>query len=732
MEGRSLRSLLNASTPLITRVALGPLLRFNKAPAQLHFHQRTVRLKLKLDRVAGMAPYLARAQSMAEQAAEEQALLLLQLLEVGASTPTFIAGVLPAVVASDPVTLMWKLFQLGAPLCLLFNEVVPEHAVAVVSSDDMRVCKKSVYDFLLAVKMHLGYEDELTILHVFSDSGADFARTLAVVEKLALRIDTVEEETLLVGSAPPSRPPSGFGALGHPSHTSHPGSLPSSQPPTAPASRSASGSVPVYSPEAAMSSLSLSDRGRPTFDLEPSLMDPTVGSGAPDDATDASKVFNELVYTERKYLDDLELLLRYKNEVRAADSVLPEQLDVMFPNLDVITDFQRRFLNGLECNVGILFRYQRIGLAFLHAARGPFRAYEPWTIGQTAAVELLHREGAALRKSSSLIDPGFELHSYVLKPVQRLCKYPLLLRELVKCTASTNPGYEELTLSYEAMKEVAHTVNEAQRRAENVGFLHQLQTRVVNWKGYNVKEMGELLHHGIIGVKIRDEDEKEFLAYLFERAIFFFAEEARKKSTFRNKTPKASSGLNMISSDGPLELSGRVFVLEVYNISTLGNSLVILWLGKKESGLFTFRYKTEETRAQWESCLRGLKQSEMAQIHRKLRGLQDSLGNLSSSSERTVGTPGNRHHSSSSTTMMQRRVLVQLIHQNNDAGTLVLPASIAFPEVYQKIVSRLGDVQRLRYKDEDGDYVVMDLNEDWAIAVDMVEETGGSITIWVS
>ena len=173
-------------------------------------------------------------------------------------------------------------------------------------------------------------------------------------------------------------------------------------------------------------------------------------------------------------------------------------------------------------------------------------------------------------------------------------------------------------------------------------------------------------------------------------------------------------------------------MLEIYNISTLGNSLVISWLGKKESGLFTFRYKTEETRAQWESCLRGLKQSEMAQIHRKLRGSQDSLGNLSMNSDRTVGTPGNRHHSSSSTTMMQRRVLVQLIHQNNDAGTLVLPASITFPEVYQKIGNRLGDVQRLRYKDEDGDYVVMDSNEDWAIAVDMVEETGGSITIWVS
>ena len=730
MEGRSLRSLLNASTPLITRVALGPLLRFNKAPAQQHFHQRCIKLKNRLERIHGMAPYLERAQNLAELAAESQALALAQLQEVSANTPTFIAGVLPAVVSTDPVTHIWKLFQLGAPLCLLFNAVAPEHPLAVVSLDDMRVCKKSVYDFLLAVKMHLGYEDELMILHVFSDLGTDFNKTLVVVEKLALRADVVEEES--AGGASNSTNLASGSVNSAPNSASNSASSapPGSAPGSAPASRSASGHA--MHPEAAMSSLSLSDRGRPTFDLEPSPLDSSATLNDDYSSPDASKVFNELVYTERKYLDDLELLLRYKNEVRLADSVLPEQLDIMFPNLDVITDFQRRFLNGLECNVGISYKYQRIGLAFLHAARGPFRAYEPWTVGQTAAVELLHREGASLRKSSSLIDPGFELHSYVLKPVQRLCKYPLLLKELVKSTSTLNPGYEELTLALEAMKEVAHKVNEAQRRAENVGYLHQLQTRVVNWKGYNVKEMGELLHHGIIGVKVKDEDEKEFLAYLFERAIFFFVEEARKKSGFRNKTPKASSGLNMISSDGPLELSGRVYVLEIYNISTLGNSLVISWLGKKESGLFTFRYKTEETRAQWESCLRGLKQSEMAQIHRKLRGSQDSLGNLSMNSDRTVGTPGNRHHSSSSTTMMQRRVLVQLIHQNNDAGTLVLPATITFPEVYQKIANRLGDVQRLRYKDEDGDYVVMDSNEDWAIAVDMVEETGGSITIWVS
>lgn len=40
-------------------------------------------------------------------------------------------------------------------------------------------------------------------------------------------------------------------------------------------------------------------------------------------------------------------------------------------------------------------------------------------------------------------------------------------------------------------------------------------------------------------------------------------------------------------------------------------------------------------------------------------------------------------------------------------------------------------VSKLRYKDEDGDFVVMDLNEDWNLAIDDLGE-GRSLTIWVS
>ena len=137
---------------------------------------------------------------------------------------------------------------------------------------------------------------------------------------------------------------------------------------------------------------------------------------------------------------------------------------------------------------------------------GPFNAYEPWTIGQLTAIDLINKEAANLKKSSSLLDPGFELQSYILKPIQRLCKYPLLLKELIK----TSPEYSKQdpmaarhrhhSMNYWwlklQMKELANQVNEAQRRAENIEHLEKLKERVGNWRGFNLDAQGELLFHG--------------------------------------------------------------------------------------------------------------------------------------------------------------------------------------------------------------------------------------------
>lgn len=60
---------------------------------------------------------------------------------------TFTAGVLPANISVDPATHLWKLFQQGAPFCVLINHILPDSQIPVVSSDDLRICKNQCMTF---------------------------------------------------------------------------------------------------------------------------------------------------------------------------------------------------------------------------------------------------------------------------------------------------------------------------------------------------------------------------------------------------------------------------------------------------------------------------------------------------------------------------------------------------------------------------------------------------------
>ncbi|KAK6205482.1 uncharacterized protein RJT21DRAFT_129494 [Scheffersomyces amazonensis] len=779
---------LNSSSTSITRVPSGPIqtlnVNFNRqSTPQDHLYFKAESLKQRISKIQGMDYFLRKAYNVAEGLAEQQALALSQQIQqdnngfrssIDSSNSdnstssksqlnnihTFTAGILPANISVDPATLLWSLFQQGAPLCLILNYVIPSYEVPVLQSDDLRMCKKSVYDFLIAVKSKLKFDDEFmfTISNVFSDSTNDLLTIIRVVNKV---LDSKEEAR---------------------------------------------------------------------FEIDKDSPQPPIGEVIITD--DRSKVVKELIETERKYLQDLELLSKYQKELLEAEILPNEQIHSIFPNLTEIIDFQRRFLMGLECNINVPYKYQRIGSVFIHASKGPFKVYEPWTVGQLNALDIINKEAVNLKKSSTLLDPGFELQSYVIKPIQRLCKYPLLLKELIKnapesidSNIPTSAVYNELVMARSAMTDVANQVNEAQRRSENVEYVSQLYDRVSNWRGFNLKDQGELLHHGTVGVKDA-ELEKEYVAYLFERIIFFFVElplpevprkkilSSRKKSTSSSASVSTANLLESLTSAKndkltQLELKGRVYISEIYNISApsnLGYTLVISWSGKKESGSFTLRYRTEEIRNQWENCLRTLKANEMnSHIHKKLRDSQASndstIYDYTAAYAQSNGSPPNvhdsqssrssngstRHHSSSSTFSMMRsararsggfessrlsggqlgsqttntpitaaveggftgnEILVKVIYNSKEIpDAIIVSSNIQFTELYSKISSKVASsqlvsddilVNKLKYKDEDGDFVVMDSNDDWILAVDMVNEfmidsdDKRELTIWVS
>ena len=97
----------------------------------------------------------------------------------------------------------------------------------------------------------------------------------------------------------------------------------------------------------------------------------------------------------------------------------------IFANLGELLDFERRFLIAMEATLALPPAEQRIGSLF-SSNEYAFDVYVPICGNYQKAIQIATEESALLSKVSSM-DPIIELPSYLIKPVQRICKYPLLL-----------------------------------------------------------------------------------------------------------------------------------------------------------------------------------------------------------------------------------------------------------------------------------------------------------------
>jgi hypothetical protein len=67
------------------------------------------------------------------------------------------------------------------------------------------------------------------------------------------------------------------------------------------------------------------------------------------------------------------------------------------------------------------------------------------------------------------IIPEFQnlgVSSFLIKPLQRICKYPLFIRELLKYTPMSHPDYQNLLIAYERIDDVIKEINEKTHNLE--------------------------------------------------------------------------------------------------------------------------------------------------------------------------------------------------------------------------------------------------------------------------
>lgn len=169
----------------------------------------------------------------------------------------------------------------------------------------------------------------------------------------------------------------------------------------------------------------------------------------------------------------------------------------LFMNLDALVDFQRRFLIRVETQNEQPPELQNWGNLFVSYELA-FSVYEPYAANFEAAQALAQQVRDTLAK---MPHPVFEIFAaFLIKPVQRITKYPLLLRDLIKHTDAATAIDQQLKEGLDAIERIATQINEAIRKSENALIVKNLEGRVEDWKGHKLEQFGDLLLHGQFAV----------------------------------------------------------------------------------------------------------------------------------------------------------------------------------------------------------------------------------------
>ncbi|KAF7721167.1 hypothetical protein EC973_005149 [Apophysomyces ossiformis] len=323
---------------------------------------------------------------------------------------------------------------------------------------------------------------------------------------------------------------------------------------------------------------------------------------APKDTRD--KVVCELLDTERKFVQDMEYLQNYMRKLQQQHIVSPDTVHYLFGNLNALVDFQRRFLIQLEEMAEKAPEDQRWGHLFVQMEE-PFAVYEPYCANYYSAQDLVVQETSKLQKVADILDPNYELPSMLIKPVQRICKYPLLINQLIKSTNKDWPYYAEMEEGLEAIKRVTEKVNETQRQHENMQMVEELKKRVINWDGRSIEEFGKLLLKDRMVMTVNEND-RELHMFLFQKALLM----CKDKDAKNNLLTKTNTMNQKKKRPGLLQLKGFVDTRRIVNIvnkAQNGTWALMVEYRNFDVERFVLRLRNEEQHKLWENALNKIK-----------------------------------------------------------------------------------------------------------------------------
>ncbi|NXX85340.1 PKHG1 protein, partial [Urocolius indicus] len=233
------------------------------------------------------------------------------------------------------------------------------------------------------------------------------------------------------------------------------------------------------------------------------------------------RVVQEILETERMYVQDLKSIVKDYLDCITDQTKLSlgtEERSALFGNIRDIYHFNSELLQDLEnCE------NDPVAIADCFVSKSEdFHIYTQYCTNYPRSVAVLTEcmrnkmLGKFFRERQEVLQHSLPLGSYLLKPVQRILKYHLLLHEIENHLDKDTEGYDVVLDAIDTMQRVAWHINDMKRKHEHAIRLQEIQSLLTNWKGPDLTSYGELVLEGTFRIQ-RAKNERTL--FLFDKLL---------------------------------------------------------------------------------------------------------------------------------------------------------------------------------------------------------------------
>ncbi|KYQ91850.1 hypothetical protein DLAC_07655 [Tieghemostelium lacteum] len=315
----------------------------------------------------------------------------------------------------------------------------------------------------------------------------------------------------------------------------------------------------------------------------------------------SNRVIVEIIETEADYLEDLEIIISlYQSAmnseiIKSNTKVTDTEVQTVFSNVQDIYNLNDRFYQMLLQIIPEIQKdqdYPNIEDIFFRNAND-FQLYSIYLSNQESSIKLLKQweNNSLVNNCLQMIkllpsSKNLGISSYLIKPVQRLCKYPLLLRELKKSVPEENPHHRAYERSAKLMESIVSAINGKIAMEEKINSL--IQTMGKEYENILISKI--LIKEGKMKVLNEETNNiKEIMAYLLEDKLIFHSKGKFKKKVIvlyfekilniQNKENLVQNGIDITYMVGEIEQAFKLI------LSCESYSSKLLWIQEIEDSI---------------------------------------------------------------------------------------------------------------------------------------------------